>query len=172
MNRDAVQSIDIDPDVFFNLAMKMMKKGAAGGPSIHTSEDLFLISHRGWSLFYTSVGNCDPGQISCESLSIRRGVPTNSRTGERKYCIADAPPLEQFVRAPNIQEKGQSYLPRCVPKVVKRTEYYSSRSSDFWLSIRFDIEEADWNQRIVRQRPRLDPKYSLYASYLQFHRAL
>ena len=46
---------------------------------------------------------------------------------------------------------------------MKRNEHYSSRSKDFWLSIRYDIVES-WPERVK--------KYSLYASYRQFHEAL
>jgi hypothetical protein len=47
--------------------------------------------------------------------------------------------------------------------VAKRTEHYSSKSKDFWLSIRYDIVES-WPEGVK--------KYSLYASHRQFHEAL
>lgn len=176
LNWDGLEPIDIRSDIWFNLVLKMMRKDVTGGDSIVESEDLFLTSHNGWSLFYSTVGDHDPGRIHCELLSVKRGVPTNTRTGERKYRIADALPVERDVRMPVVVDKGSSYLSRCVTKVYKRTEHYSSRSSEFWLSIRFDIEELElfhWQTPHQQaNRVREDIRYSIYASQRQFHEAL
>ena len=169
MNWGGLDKIDIPPAIFFNLIMKLMKKDATNGDSILESDGLFLTCHHGWSLFYNSVGDNDPGETNCELLSIRRGVPTNTRTGERKYQIADAPHFQQSVRTPKRLDHGGSYVSRCVTKVSKRIEHYSTRTDEFWLSIRFDIEEVELPHRpIVGQ----DPRYPLYASYALFQEAL
>lgn len=124
------------------LVLDLMRKDVTGGESVVDSEDVFLTSHHGWSWFYSSVGNHDPGRVNCELLSIKRGVPNITRTGERKYQIADAPPMKRHVRTPVVVDKGNSYLSRCMTKIHKRTEHYSSRTDEFWLSIiRFDIED-------------------------------
>ena len=94
-------------------------------------KDIFLTSHHGWSLFYSSVGDHDPGRVNCDFLSIKRGAPTYTRTGERMYQIADAPPMKRHVRTPVVVDKGNSYLSRGVTKAHKRTEHYSSRTDEF-----------------------------------------
>ena len=172
MNWEGLDKIDIPSTAFFNLIMKMMKKDVTNGVSILDSDGVFLTCHQGWSLFYNSVGDNDPGETNCELLSIRRGVPTNTRTGERRYQIADAPPFQQSVRTPARLDHEESYVSRCVTKVVKRTEHYSSRADEFWLSIRFDVEEVDFHHRTPLQRAGRDPKYPLYASYALFQEAL
>jgi hypothetical protein len=147
----------------------MLVGQSSGGVLVGRDNRLVLLSERGWSLFYTNLGDNDPGTINCTSLSIKRGVPTNTRTQERRYQISDAPrifppaPPKGPAPVPWVIEKSGSYIPRCFTPVTKRTEHYSSRSKDFWLSIRYDIEES-WPEGVKR--------YSLYASHRQFHEAL
>ena len=167
--------LDIDSDIWFNYALRMMKNNVREEDPNTESDEVFLTSHRGWSLFYSTVDDRDPGKLNCETLRIERGVPTNRKTGERKYRIADAPCVEQGLRTPNLVDNGSSYLPRCITKVYKRTEYYSSRASEFWLSIRFDVEEQVFSARDVAQQrltPREKIRYSVYASHSKFHDAL
>ena len=64
-------------------------------------------------MFYSSVGDYDPGPVNCDWLSIKREAPTNTKPLERKYRIADAPAIERNVRAPIVVDRGNSYLPRC-----------------------------------------------------------
>ncbi|KAL9126851.1 MAG: hypothetical protein Q9175_007844 [Cornicularia normoerica] len=170
---NGLEPIEIESKVFFDLVLKMMRKDTTRGTSIVDSEGIFLTSHHGWSLFHSSVGDCDPGQVNCKLLSIKRGVPTNTQTGERKYRIADAPAVERIVRTPIIIDKGNSYLSRCLSKVHKRTEHYSSRIDEFLLSIRFDIEDFEYPQYISRRNPEEgNTRYSIYASQSHFHEAL
>lgn len=170
---DGLEPIEIESKVFFNLVLKMMRKDVTGGVSLVESEGTFLMSHHGWSLFYSSVGDYDPGPVNCESLSIKRGVPTNTKTLERKYRIADAPAIERNVRTPIVVDKGDSYLPRCFTKVYKRAEHYSSRTNEFLLSIRFDIEDLEPPRWVSPLHPEeKDIRYTIYASYSQFHEAL
>jgi hypothetical protein len=123
---DGIGAIDVTSSIFFDLVLKLMRKDVTEGVSIVDSEDIFLTSHHGWSLFYGSVGDYDPGRVNCESLSIKRGVPTNTLTLERKYEIADAPHMKPQMRSPTTADKGISYLARCMTKVHKRNEHYSS----------------------------------------------
>ncbi|KAI4087291.1 MAG: hypothetical protein L6R37_008336 [Teloschistes peruensis] len=169
---NGLDKIDIDSDIWFNMILKLMRKDSTGGSSIVESTGTFLTCHQGWSLFYSCVGNKhDPGEINCELLCIERGVPTNTRTGERKYRIADAPPIEEDVGTPKLMDR-ETYVPRSVTKVHKRVEHYSSRSEEFWLSVKFDIEEVDFQSRTAAQRTGVNQRYSLYASYAQFQEAL
>ena len=80
---DGIGAIDVTSSIYFDLVLKLMRKDVTEGVSIVDSEDIFLTSHHGWSLFYGSVGDHDPGRVNCESLSIKRGVPTNTLTLER-----------------------------------------------------------------------------------------
>ena len=170
---EGLEPIRIESTVFFNLILKMMRKDITRGTSIVESEGIFLTSHHGWSLFYSSVGDHDPGRANCELLSIKRGVPTNTQTGERKYRIADAPVIERIVRTPIVVDKGNSYLSRCFTKVYNRTEHYSSRTNEFLLSIRFDIEDCEPPRWVSPHNPdEKNSRYSIYASQSRFHEAL
>ena len=165
--------IVIESNAFFNLVLTMMSKDITRGVSHINSEGIFLTSHHGWSLFYNGVGDCDPGQVSCELLSIKRGVPTNTQTGERKYRIADAPTVEQYLMTPAVIDKGKSYLSRFLNKIHKRVEYYSSRIDEFLLSTRFDIEDFERSEyRYYRHPEKGRTRYSIYASQSSFHEAL
>ena len=173
MGWNGLEPIETESKVFFNLVLKMMRKDIMRGTSIVESEGICLTSHHGWSLFHSSVGDCDPGQVNCELLSIKRGVPTNQQTGERKYRIVDAPAVEGHIRTPIIIDKGNSYLSRCLNKVHKRTEHYSSRTDEFLLSIRFDIEDFERPRYISHRNPEEgNTRYSIYASQSKFHEAL
>ncbi|KAL8748142.1 MAG: hypothetical protein Q9184_007502, partial [Pyrenodesmia sp. 2 TL-2023] len=171
---DGLAPIDLEADVWFNLIMKMMRKDTTGGESHVESEGVFLTCHQGWSLFYSSVGDHDPGEIECESLCIKPGVPTNTQTLERKHRIADAPPIwsNQGDRRPKKFPREDSYLPRSVTIVHERKEHYSSRVDEFRLSIRFNIEELEYHTRNYRDPAEQPARYSMYASYAQFHEAL
>ncbi|KAL8951268.1 MAG: hypothetical protein Q9222_002747 [Ikaeria aurantiellina] len=174
LNWEGLEPIDMESEAFFNLVLKMMKD-TGKGEHVVDSDGIFLTCHSGWSLFYNSVMDQDPGRINCELLSIKRGVPTSTRTGERKYRINDAPAVDMDVRTPLLIEKGDSYRPRSVYNIRKRIEHYSSRTSEFWLSIRFDVETPDLPTFALRQR-RTGPykmiTYPIYASHAQFHKAL
>jgi hypothetical protein len=169
MNWDGQKPIDIQSNIWFSAIIHMLVGQSSGKVLAGSGNRLFLICERGWSLYYSNLGDNDPGPINCESLSIKRGVPTNTRTQERRYQISDAPrirppaPPKGSAPSPWVIEKSGSYVPRCFTPVVKRTEHYSSRSKDFWLSIRYDIVES-WPEGVK--------KYSLYASHRQFHEAL
>jgi hypothetical protein len=169
MNWDGQKPIDIQSNIWFSTIIHMLVGQSSGKVLAGSGNRLFLVCERGWSLYYSNLGDNDPGPINCESLSIKRGVPTNTRTQERRYQISDAPrirppaPPKGPAPSPWVIEKSGSYVPRCFTPVVKRTEHYSSRSRDFWLSIRYDIVES-WPEGVK--------KYSLYASHRQFHEAL
>jgi hypothetical protein len=169
MTWDDQKPIDIHSNIWFSRIIYMLMGQTSGKVLVGTGTRLFLVCERGWSLYHSNLGDNDPGTVNCESLSIKRGVPTNTRTQERRYQISDAPrihppaPLKGLALLPWIIEKSGSYVPRCFATVLKRTEYYSSRSKDFWLSIRYDIVET-WPEGVKN--------YSLYASHRQFHEAL
>ncbi|KAN0120180.1 hypothetical protein V8E51_002388 [Hyaloscypha variabilis] len=161
--------IDMSSKIWFSRIIVMLIGQTTGRVLVGSGNRLVLVSERGWSLFFSNLGDNDPGTVNCASLSIKRGVPTNTRTQERRYQISDAPrisppaPPKGPAPVPWVIEKSGSYIPRCFTPVTKRIEHYSSRSKDFWLSIRYDVEEV-WPEGVKR--------YSLYASPRQFHEAL
>ena len=161
-----------DPDFWFKQITEMMNKYIWEGQSKYGLNDLFLMCHNGWSLFYSSVGDYDPGEIDWELLFIKRGVPTSTKTGERKYRIVDAPPFRPAVNFPTVSDKAYPYVPRCATKVYKRTEHYSSRSDEFWLSIRFDVENVEIPHRGPLRRTEQGKRYSFHGSYARFQKAL
>ena len=166
---DGQKPIDMKSNIWFSRIIHMLMGQTSAKAMVGSGSRLFLVSERGWSLYHSNLGDNDPGAVNCESLCIKRGVPTNTRTQERRYQISDAPrirppsPPKGPALRPWVIEKSGSYVPRCLTPVVKRTEHYSSRSKDFWLSIRYDIVES-WPDGVK--------KYSLYASHRQFHEAL
>jgi hypothetical protein len=166
---DGQKPIDMPSDMWFSRIIHMLVGQTSGKVSVGSGNRLFLISERGWSLFYSNMGDNDPSTVNCESLSIKRGVPTNIRTKERRYQISDAPriqppaPPKGPAPSPWIVEEAGSYIPRCFTPVTKRTEHYTSRSNDFWLAIRYDVKET-WPEGVKT--------YSIYASPRQFHEAL
>jgi hypothetical protein len=169
MTWDGQKPIDIQSNIWFSRIIHMLVGQTSGKVLVGSGNRLFLISERGWSLYHSNVGDNDPGTVNCEALFIKRGVPTNTRTQERRYQISDTPrirppaPPKGPAPCPWAIDKAGSYIPRCFTPVIKRTEHYSSRSKDFWLSIRYDIVES-WPEGVK--------KYSLYASHRQFHEAL
>lgn len=178
---DRSPAIDIQSYFWFDFIRDMMRKDAIrtnqriAGPgrlSNAISEKLFLTCHQGWSLFFSCVGDYDPEEISCQLLCIQQGVPTNTRTAERKNRIADAPLISPTHQWAALLDTEDSYVPKCATRVYKRTEYYSTRSNEFWLSIRYDIEDPDFHDRNSSQRRGGAQKYSLYASYSYFHHSL
>ena len=167
---DGIQPIDVKPDDWFASILYLLAGETTTTQTFHNSgPEAFLVSNRGWSCFYTVIGDNDPGKVNCELISLQRGIPTNQRTNERKCVISDAPRLypKDNIWRPALIDKGNSYIPRCVSPIVKRTELYSSRTKEFWLSIRFDVIE-------VPSSSRSEPaaKSSMYASYKQLHEAL
>ncbi|KAL9118594.1 MAG: hypothetical protein Q9187_004860 [Circinaria calcarea] len=157
-----------DSDIWFEDIMAMML-GDVGALAIpENRDDYFLISHKGWSMYHSNIGDVDPGGVDCESICIRRGVPTNLRTKERKLAILDAPRIwpKQTHKAA-VVDRGESFLPRCVSPVIKRTELYSSRGKVFWLSIRYDIDDLESLQGFGNKG-----KFSIYTSYHQLHDGL
>jgi hypothetical protein len=71
-----------------------------------------------------------------------------------------------------ITDRGITYVPRCVTKVVQRTEYYASRRDEFHLSIAFKIhEEIEISGEDSKSEPHRRI-FELHSSYRSFHVAL
>ena len=131
-----------------------------------THERTYLFSDFGWSIFLGNIGDFDPSEIDLGMLCIKRGVPFNPKTNERKYRILDALPILD-AQPPNcaVESRG-SFIPRCVYKIAEPTEYFSSRSQEFWHTCRYDITDSTAEPGINY------PSFSLHGGYRHFHRAL
>jgi hypothetical protein len=124
------------------------------------SNDTFVVSDFGWTMYLPVFGggDCDPSQVNPESVFIREGVPTDKRTGERKFFVRDAtaPSIEIVaVRSyPNaisavVDNLVPTYKPRCVSPVLDRQEFYGSRRDGFHVILKFlgrHIESLSPNQ--------------------------
>ena len=62
-------SLDLGPQY---LVLDLMRKDVTGGESVVDSEDVFLTSHHGWSLFYSSVGEDESTANYCLSSEVCR----------------------------------------------------------------------------------------------------
>ena len=168
---DGTSSLFLQPISCFDYIKDMMEDAAKGIWNTE-SESCVLTCHHGWSLFLSSVGDCDPQDFNCQLLCIKRGVPTNTRTNERKYRISSPSFLNLGNTRDVVLDKGDSYVPRCVTKVLKRTEQYSSRSDEFRLSVRFEVEQLEFEQQNLDQRSRERSFQSLFASYSTLQNSL
>jgi len=161
---DDLGPVQISPNLWYNLIVTLMVSRTE--KRRYPMNSGFLFSHCGWSVFLNWIGDIDPGNANPGLLSLKGGVPTSIRTNERKYQIADAqlPWTKGNVRKPLRVDIKDSYLPRCLSPVSKRTEQYSSRGLQFLLAIRYDIDESR-----APLHPGEEAKFSVYASYSQFH---
>ena len=122
-----------------------------------------MISDYAWTVYLPSFGDHDPASTSPEHLFVRKGVPTNCKSGERNFRVRDIADIYvsgSFLPYRRITDRGMSCIPRCLSRVIERTEYYSSRQNSFDLNIAFKVDEEDSNI------------FKLYYSYRNFHNSL
>lgn len=163
MNWNGKSKIFVDEDEWFNQICKLLV-GIRFLDDVAKHDNTFLLSEYGWSIFFTVVGESDPSDIDPTLLCVQRGVPLNPKTNERKYCIRDAPPIFDPQPPNAIVDKTGSYVPRCISRVVKTVEHYSSRTSEFWRTCRFDIDESSYQADPALAR------YSIHCGYRLLHR--
>ena len=157
--------------------MDMMKKNESKlGEEITNANEIVRVfeSSAGWSLFYGTVGDYDPGNIDCTCLRIVRGVPTNTQSSERKYQITDIPVIHSGSKegrkiAHTFADDGPTFLPRSLYKVHTGTEYYTIKTDKFWLAIQFSTEDLSQSHLHLFGK---SPRHSVYGSYARFRRAL
>lgn len=107
------------------------------------SEIVFLCSEFGWSVFLDTVGDKDPAAVKPHLVHVAKGVPTNVKTNERRSLIVDGAlnftrDFPRVYRIPPAQT-GLS-IPRAVAQVTRRTEYWTTRSSQFEMCLHFVVE--------------------------------
>ena len=83
--RDGKTYITVSDDTWFN-AIATLLAGTLDDPTLDT---VCLMSSRGWSVFFTTFGNNDPGALRSGYVSIFNGVP--ARNDVRKHGIVDVP---------------------------------------------------------------------------------
>lgn len=133
------QRLPVHNDVVFHGILRVLSDDALNRPYggvgvLHqtdvneASENLFLCSDFGWSVYLDVVGDKDPAEVKPHLIHIQKGMPTNSRTHERKSQISDGPrfkiDLPRIYRVPPTEKK--TCLPRLVAKVTQPTEYWTS----------------------------------------------
>jgi hypothetical protein len=107
------------------------------------SDALILCSDFGWSVHLSTFGDQDPADVQPEMVHVRKGTPTNSRTGERKLRIRDGGdfgvtpfPMVSFV------ERGQEYTPRTFARLTRSKTYWTTTSDDFRVTLSLSFETS------------------------------
>ena len=133
----------------------------------HEDGNSFMVSNFGWTVYLPSFGDHDPVNTVPERLLVKKGVPTNTKTGERKFRVRDMTNVLESGMMPcrRVTDRGINYVPRCLSRVVKRTEYYGSRQNSFDLDIAFEVAERLDSETESR-------KFELNMSYRSFHDSL
>lgn len=77
----------------------------------------FMVSDFGWTVYLPSLGDVDPTSLNPEHVCVHKGVPSNARTGERKYRVRDSSPSAFKYYEHRVTDRGPTYIPRCLSKV-------------------------------------------------------
>jgi hypothetical protein len=158
---DGQSPLDIEPDTWFGDLVGLLRGISPGEREGKNYATASLICEHGWSAYVGSFGDQDPRDTNCELVMLKAGVPTNVRSGERKYQIIDAGlPRGGRIRPPSVVEKEGVYEPRCVSRVTNREIFYSTRTTEFRQLARYDVDESGTNLL-----PKENPQFSLFASY-------
>ena len=107
---------------------------------------IFIVSDHGWSLFKSAIGAADPADVRPLMFHVQQGVPTNTKTGERKRIVEDlnldevhwnkrlpAPPVR-------VVDTGQSYVPRSLARVATRKIFCSSQGNRFSVGVELGVQ--------------------------------
>ena len=90
------------------------------GKRMHDSA--FIASDYGWSVILGCVGVSDPADVRPLMFHIRRGIPTNTKTLERKRFVADMTygDVKQQRKLPfiRVMDTGEKYVPRSLARIV------------------------------------------------------
>ena len=162
--REIEKPIDLESNGW--LAIMVLLLGMNTADSASWDSRAFLISDHGWSVFLSNVGDEDPANVNCELVCVKRGTPTSTKTGERRYRILDAPSIRDDSSVNYILEHEGRYEPRSTWKVNSRVDNYSSRVKEFWHNIRLDLVRSI--ETISSKQERM----SKYVSYSRLHRNL
>ncbi|KAL9607079.1 MAG: hypothetical protein Q9167_007972 [Letrouitia subvulpina] len=135
---------------FFDNVCAMIESEAQEQSGYRSSQVQRLVcSDFGWSVIIGNAGDVDPGEVDPFLFCVKKGVPTHTKTGERRKYIVDGPRWSTSSSVKVIDNGGGTFVPRCLMPVSQRVEYYSVRSEAFLLSIRFQIEELPGSESLV-----------------------
>ena len=110
----------------------------------------FLCCEFGWSVYFDTFGDMDPTQVNPELVHIRKGVPTNKRTMERKMFLYDGPSAAGRI-IPSSRDnsqpiRGREYVPRSSAS-ASWTEFWSTGAQAFEHSMYFHITpNQEWRE--------------------------
>ncbi|EXJ73847.1 uncharacterized protein A1O5_03609 [Cladophialophora psammophila CBS 110553] len=97
---------------------------------------LSLQSDFGWSVHLDTYGDRDPAVVRPELVHIRKGTPTNSRTGERKLRIRDGSGIGRGAKSCVCPvERGPTYTPRTFVNYTSRKDFYKSLAYEFQITL-------------------------------------
>ncbi|KIW89581.1 uncharacterized protein Z519_09737 [Cladophialophora bantiana CBS 173.52] len=107
---------------------------------------LSLQSDFGWCVHLDTYGDRDPAVVRPELVHIRKGTPTNSRTGERKLRIRDGSGFvggEKSCVCP--VERGLTYTPRTFANYTSRKDYHKSLAYEFQITLAIAFQSVpEW----------------------------
>ena len=136
-------------------------------------DTVFMVSDFGWTIYLSSMGDNDPASVIPEQLFVVRGIPTNKATGERKLRVRDVTEggwgssVESMMPCRKVTDRGKAtYIPRCLSRVKKRTEYCGSGKDDFQASICFRINESLGTDDVPER------EFGISRSYRALHQGL
>ncbi|KAL8751805.1 MAG: hypothetical protein Q9199_006175 [Rusavskia elegans] len=113
--------------------------------------NVFLFSDFGWSVYFDTFRDRDPTQIKPELAHVRRGVPTNRKTMERKMLICDSHmnvgPMFRDLNEYNSQLiKGREYVPRS-SATASCTDFWSTGAQAFQHALYFRVNpKQEWRE--------------------------
>jgi hypothetical protein len=107
---------------------------------------LFLVSDFGWSVFFDTLCDKDPAEVTPELICVAPGTPTNIKTEEQKHLLRDGVSFQNSEYPSNYPLfTGATYLPRCAARVPERKNLWTSRAQEFELTLYYPIKpSAEW----------------------------
>ena len=113
-------------------------------------EGVFLYSDFGWSVYFDTFGDRDPTHVKPELIHVRKGVPTNKRTTERKMLLRDGYQIPNPKSHPFEEEsqpiKSREYVPRS-SATASWTEFWSTGAEAFEHSMCYHVTpKKEWRE--------------------------
>ncbi|KAI4250070.1 MAG: hypothetical protein L6R40_000242 [Gallowayella cf. fulva] len=118
------------------------------------SENVFLYCDFGWSVYFDTFCGRDPTQVKPELVHVRKGVPTNRKTMERKMFICDGhmTPGPMFNTTNAMKDdsqtiRGRDYVPRS-SATASCAEFWSTGAQAFQHAIYYRVNpKQEWRER-------------------------
>jgi len=132
-------NLSVADDTWFDIIAALLVGNLRHSADLNVS----LLSRRGWSIFFTSIGCSDPEMASPGKIKVVRAVP--SRNDVRKHGILDGPqsgltPIEDGWA---VAEEPTSYSRlRCENRVEELSTLYAERQDFFISSLRLQKNQA------------------------------